>query len=338
MPDKMRGAAAPESKRDSPESNPKLKPALKAAVFFLALLGFCAWPLPLDAGPLSGRTVVLDPGHGSNSFEGARMLVLGNFIRDELESRGASVLMTRPERANTPLALRPLLTNKWALESLRDQLLRRFLHAPAGPEERAGLKAQLISLKGSLDLLGRAVENLEGYAHILLNHPFDPTVAATPDQRRILGLQDSDYLRHNWLFISLHANFGASESWMGVCIFYSSNDVRLPYFSDYTHSEYSRRFAQILLGPISRSGLGTRTGVNRSSFMVIRETNIPAVLVENGHYTNHANLALLRDNDFMRRLAAIYADAIVRHFAEVDAGRFSGLAIDGGGEAAGQQS
>ncbi len=54
---------------------------------------------------LSGTTILLDPGHGSNEDFGARgptgypekdvTLIVSKLLRDELESRGASVVMTR---------------------------------------------------------------------------------------------------------------------------------------------------------------------------------------------------------------------------------------------------
>lgn len=61
--------------------------------------------LTATAGPLSGTTILLDPGHGSENDLGARgpngypekdvNLVVSNLLRTALEARGATVVMTR---------------------------------------------------------------------------------------------------------------------------------------------------------------------------------------------------------------------------------------------------
>jgi len=49
---------------------------------------------------------------------------------------------------------------------------------------------------------------------------------------------------------------------------------------------------------------------------VLRETNVPAVLVENGFHTNDRERALLSDAVFLEQLAWVYVEALVSFFDE----------------------
>ena len=50
------------------------------------------------------------------------------------------------------------------------------------------------------------------------------------------------------------------------------------------------------------------------NLMVLREVNVPAVLVENGFHTNPQDRALLSDPNFRQSLAVAYRNAIVEYF------------------------
>ena len=47
---------------------------------------------------------------------------------------------------------------------------------------------------------------------------------------------------------------------------------------------------------------------------MIREQNIPAVLVENGHHTSPFDRAILMSDFFLERIAIAYLDAITAYF------------------------
>ena len=70
----------------------------------------------------------------------------------------------------------------------------------------------------------------------------------------------------------------------------------------------------MLLDGIASIGI-RRNDVTPSGYMVIRENNLPSVLVENGYHTNARDRALLMCDDFMRRLAVVYADTIEEYFS-----------------------
>ncbi|MBB5234718.1 N-acetylmuramoyl-L-alanine amidase [Deinococcus budaensis] len=92
----------------------------------------------LDArAPLTGRTIVLDPGHGGDEFGGAGplrvpeknlMLPLSLRVAELLRARGAAVVLTREADVTVPIYNRPLL----AEEKNADLLVS--IHANALPD------------------------------------------------------------------------------------------------------------------------------------------------------------------------------------------------------------
>jgi N-acetylmuramoyl-L-alanine amidase len=72
---------------------------------------------PFDLHTLRGKRIVLDPGHskepgstGPTGYtEAEANLALAKATRDALEARGATVIMTRPDDRNLPLADRPVI-------------------------------------------------------------------------------------------------------------------------------------------------------------------------------------------------------------------------------------
>ena len=88
------------------------------------------------------------------------------------------------------------------------------------------------------------------------------------------------------------------------------------YFPGYTSASESRRFGDRLLNNIHAIGIPRRAnGLRAQDIAVLREVNIPGVLVENGFHTSAADRALLRDAGFMERLAQVYANSIIGHFS-----------------------
>jgi N-acetylmuramoyl-L-alanine amidase len=75
-------------------------------------------------------------------------------------------------------------------------------------------------------------------------------------------------------------------------------------------------FANILLDDIQELGINRR-GVRPGNWFVIREHNLPGVLVENGFHTNPYDRALLSSNYFLQSLAVVYRDAVMRYFGYV---------------------
>ena len=52
-------------------------------------------------------------------------------------------------------------------------------------------------------------------------------------------------------------------------------------------------------------------GIRRGNFQLIRDTSMPAILTENGFYTNREQLEYLLDPDWRRRIAEAHVEAIM---------------------------
>ena len=283
-------------------------------------------------GSLSGRVIVLDPGHGIGARGGGayagyvehiRMLFLGQLISHELENRGATVHMTRTTFDDVYITLRPAMTNRWSLEALLLDRIERKSCEDISDTERHMLATEIINLEYSLGVIDRVLRCPYFTASIYMNYPFDYNhmTAIHPSWRRIFELQNDPLIRYNWLFISLHSNatrWPINHAVNGADVFYMPNSF---YYANYSHQDIERLFGDMILNSIAALGI-RRNNVSPAYFMVVRETNIPAVLVENGYHTNERDRALLSCDDFMRRLAVSYADTIEAYFALINQNRY----------------
>ena len=266
-----------------------------------------------DALPLMGRVIILDAGHGvgaDNVFMGyseqARMLRLALMIKPMLEDLGATVHLTRSTPANVPLHTRPALINRWTLLALRDA---------------SSCEAEIAEIGRLIRIMEKIINNPQHYAPIYMNAPFDRTRTRVihPDMRQIFYLQNNPIIYRNFLAISLHSNSTPSPvntSVHGADVYIISNTTyyNINYFSGYTNFERSWLFADLLLDGISQVGIARRQISHNSAFVMIREHNIPSVLVENGFHTNPGDRARLMCDVFLQNLAAVYVNAIVNYF------------------------
>ena len=283
---------------------------MKKGILFLIIVAsmFFTYTTYSASLPLRGMTVILDAGHGfgnDNVFQGyseaTAMLTLAHKIKPLLENLGATVFMTRYTRYDVPLPVRVANVNKWALEAVRGQT------------------SDTREIDRLLGILHNILDDYETYAPIYMNFPFDYSYNAVihPDWRRIFEITSDRVIQNNFLLISLHSNATPrpiNAMIQGVDVFHISNDLRnnTSYYTDYSHVDRSRRFGETVMRGITSLGLRER-GVEGHLFMIIREHNIPAVLVENGYHTNPHDRALLLDDRFLDRLARAYADAVVTY-------------------------
>lgn len=108
------------------------------------------------------------------------------------------------------------------------------------------------------------------------------------------------------LFVSIHFNSSPGGDAQGIEIFYFDS-------KELWRTKASRRLAHcILRGLIGETGAVSR-GVKQGNFHVIRETDMPAVLVEGGFMTHKEERALLRDKEYLNKLAVGIADGIDRY-------------------------
>ena len=280
---------------------------------------------------LCGKVIILDAGHGIGSpggvvfntgyVEHRRMFVLAEFLRDELISRGAIVHMTRTCPMDVAIPVRAALMNRWSIEALLSERLSRLKKGDVSTHESNILIEEIDRLRESLDVLNKVIHNHTLYAPIYLNYPFDYTLQTIihPSWRQILEFQSDPLIRYNWLAISLHSNGNSNPNASGADVFFSANNNprNRRYFAGYSHEDITELFGRMLLDGIAPLGLRPNR-VRMHHFMMIRETNIPAVLAENGYHTNYHDRRLLQDDNFMRRLAVAYADTIEAYFAHIN--------------------
>ena len=124
-------------------------------------------------------------------------------------------------------------------------------------------------------------------------------VVLTRSDDTFLELKDRVAIANNLkadLFISVHANSGASSSASGTETYYQR--------------EASKAFANVMHKYlIPATGLSDR-GVRYGNFHVIRETKMPAVLLEVGYLSNKGDEALLFTEALQNRVAAAMVSAI----------------------------
>jgi len=264
---------------------------------------------------LYGRVIILDAGHGEENpnvwedyFEHIRMLDLAFMLKPLLEARGAEVFLTRADAHDVPHAVRCSMINNLALGTLRD----------------AG-QGDIRELDRLMGVMQRVIDDPEQYAEIYYNTPFDYTYEREihPDLERIFGLQADPLVSDRFLIISLHSNATPKPidtSRNGVDIYYMSNDLEknMNYYANYSNVRKSFYFARLLMDDIGRLGL-ERQEIKDYYYFMLREHNLPAVLVENGFHTNDEDRAKLMDDVFLSRLATVYAEAVLYYFASMSA-------------------
>jgi len=101
------------------------------------------------------------------------------------------------------------------------------------------------------------------------------------------------------LFVSIHANFAATPEVSGIEIF------------NFPGSKRGREFAtNILESMLQEFPDHIRRGVKEANFAVLRETRMPAVLVESEFLSNPKQLKFLADPENQKSLAQAIAQGI----------------------------
>ncbi len=107
---------------------------------------------------------------------------------------------------------------------------------------------------------------------------------------------------HADLFVSLHSNASSNSNAYGI------------YTYHHPSSQVSTHLASIIQSAVIQSTDAKDRGIMSANFVVLRETKMPAVLVEMGFMTNHEELMRLIDSSYQDRLADGLANGIVRYF------------------------
>ncbi|MCL2819360.1 MAG: N-acetylmuramoyl-L-alanine amidase [Oscillospiraceae bacterium] len=269
--------------------------------------------IPQTGSSLVGKVIFLDAGHGTIGSPGAAgyneavaMLDLARRIKPLLEAQGATVVMTRNSETNISIATRCAMINIRSLEAVRS-----VTTDAAKISEINNLITVMNGIIANPNVQGNAIMNL---------NPFNANRTITPELRKVFEYQNHPVVRNNFLSISLHSNAtgNGDTAPRGAEVYFTSTSVAntAHYFSGYTYSSESRRFADILLNQINNTGIPRRaSGLRAANYAMIREINIPAVLAENGFHTNASDRALLMSSAYLDSLAVAYRNAIINYFS-----------------------
>lgn len=108
------------------------------------------------------------------------------------------------------------------------------------------------------------------------------------------------------LFVSVHYNSAPSADAHGIEIFYFDS-------KDVWRSRASKRLAHCLLHRMIEQTDAASRGVKPNNFHVIRETDMPSVLVEAGFITNAKERQKLKDRSYLDRIAMGIAQGIDKY-------------------------
>lgn len=98
------------------------------------------------------------------------------------------------------------------------------------------------------------------------------------------------------LFASIHYNSSPSPDAHGIEVFYHGG-------SDAKRLNQSRKLATSVLGELISHTTALSRGIKNGNFHVIRETSMPAILIEAGFMTNHEERTNLRDKKYLEKIS-----------------------------------
>lgn len=110
------------------------------------------------------------------------------------------------------------------------------------------------------------------------------------------------------LFVSIHFNASKNKEAKGIEVFYCNGSTE-PW-----RTLASRRLANCILFQVLDQTQAHSRGVKSGNFHVIRETNMPAVLVEGGFVTNPEERSLLKDRKYLDSIAEGIAEGVDKYF------------------------
>lgn len=135
-------------------------------------------------------------------------------------------------------------------------------------------------------------------------------VYMTRDDDNYIGLYDRPAIANELgadAFVSVHANSAGNSSAQGVEVLYYPNDGR-----------GNKTFANIMQNALVQ-GLNARDRgiIQRPKLVVIRETKMPAVLLELGFLSNQREEQLLSQEDYRQKCAEAALKGIIKYFDTV---------------------
>lgn len=108
------------------------------------------------------------------------------------------------------------------------------------------------------------------------------------------------------LFLSLHYNAAKSVSASGIEVYYYNG-------KDQYRARESKKLATTVLSRMLQQTGAFSRGIKQGNFHVIRETRMPAILVEGGFITHSGERILISDITYREKLAKAIAEGVDRY-------------------------
>jgi N-acetylmuramoyl-L-alanine amidase len=112
------------------------------------------------------------------------------------------------------------------------------------------------------------------------------------------------------IYVSIHYNSAPSAKAEGVEVFYFKTKV------DEKRTASSKFLGERVLSQILQKTDAKSRGVKHGDFSVIRETKMPAILVEGGFLTNPQEMEKLKETAYLKKIANGIAEGILEYFKE----------------------
>ena len=109
------------------------------------------------------------------------------------------------------------------------------------------------------------------------------------------------------LFVSIHYNSAPNPVAKGIEVFYYASEDKI-------RKDASKKLATRVLSKVVDRTAAESRGTKEGKFCVIRETKMPAILIEAGFMTHPDELHLLKDINYRDKIARGIAEGIDSYF------------------------
>lgn len=285
------------------------------------------------AKPLSGKVILLDPGHGGTDsgciypasdpkyIEADINLRFAEATKKALEAKGATVILLRSDDIWLSLYSRLALAHLYSLEYAQKQNVGN------------------VSATDRTRLIGE-LQNIITINSDTVSSGGMGIMAGTGVGSELEILMNLEKQIPQMLYVSIHVNSNDASSLHGTQVYYVTDDSvitsekrlvqedtsyqnnpNFPLRADYLgrDGERNKRLAQSLYDAIVASEPrldGNTTPIVADNYAVLREHGLAGVLIEVGFITNAKDRTLLSDDNVASGVAAGIADGCIQFFSQ----------------------